>query len=249
MKKTITLLAAALMVSTSAFALSWNPEPASEQHLVGVTIGWANKTMQTDGITTSLTAVDDDQLLGNTLKVGLTITPEFKYGIGLQAGVYYEWTGNSYMYSDILGKIEWRNNNHEISIPVRLQWRYEIINGMSVYAFTGPSFDIGILYSERVKLFDAEGALAGKAFVNDYSGRYNIDSSLASVLGWSGEGKNDNVKAYKPFHPYWGFGVGFQWEYLRLQISSDWGIMNVSNNTNHAVYFNKPIEVSFSYLF
>lgn len=248
MKKTISLFAAALMVSTSAFALSWNPEPSSEQHLVGVTIGWMDKTMKTNGVTRSLTAIDN-QKLGNTLQVGLTITPEFKYGIGLQAGVYYEWTGNSAMEDFTLGKLESRINNHEISIPVRLQWRYEILNGVSLFAFTGPSFDIGLIYSERYKLYDFDGALVAKGFINDYSGSYNIDGNLAGALGLSGEGKNDNVKAYKPFHPYWGFGVGFQWEYLRLQITSDWGIMNVSNNTKNVVYYNKPIAISFSYLF
>ena len=244
MKKTISLLAAALIATTGAFALTWNPEPSSEQHLMGVTVGWMDKTM--NGLSLTQT---DNQKLGNTLQVGFTVTPEFKYGIGLQAGVYYEWTGNSSMSSYGIGKLEARKNNHEISIPVRLQWRYELVNGLSLYAFTGPSFDVGILYSERYKFYDNAGLLDSKAYISRYSGKYNVDGNLAALIGLSGKGKNDNVKSFKNFHPYWGFGIGFQWEYLRVQLSSDWGIMNVSNDVNNSVYFNKPIAVSFSYLF
>ena len=252
MKKIYSILLAALLVSGNVFAIDWDPRP---QYQFGVTVGWMDKMMRTvngDNVTNlSLTNVDGKEKLGNTLQIGVNYTPTFNYGIGLNVGVYYEWTWNNNMEDIGLGKFEAKCNNHEISIPVRAQWSLGITDNMTVYVFTGPSFDFGLLYSQRFRLYGLDGNLDEKGFVNAYSGKYNVGSKIASIAGFpsSGEGKNDNWKEYKAFHPYWGFGVGFQWEYLRLQVTSDWGIMNVSNHPDKQIYFNKPIAISFSYLF
>lgn len=250
MKKIISLVAAALVATTGAFALTWNPQPSSEQHLMGITVGWMDKTMKNNGTTNSLTAITNDQKLGNTLQVGVSFTPEFTYGIGLQAGVYYEWTMNSFDAELVGVRTESRTNNHEISIPLRLQWRYEIVNGLSLFAFTGPSFDFGLLYSERAKDYIG-GELATTYFHNAYTGTVKTKDVINNKTIQDTKSRND--KDYKAFHPYWGVGVGFQWEYLRVQLTSDWGIMDVNARTDalapKSVIFNKPIAVSVSYLF
>ena len=35
-------------------------------------------------------------------------------------------------------------SDHNLSIPLRVQWRYEIVPDWSVFVYTGPSFDIGV---------------------------------------------------------------------------------------------------------
>ncbi len=255
MKKIITLFAAALLISGNVFAIDWDPKP---EYQFGITIGWMDKMMRevsnNSTVNSSLTNINPDnaEKVGNTFQIGVNYSPAFNYGIGLNVGLYYEWTWGNYMTDiPVLGKLEAKCNNHEISIPVRAQWSMGIAENMTVYIFTGPSFDFGILHSQRFRLYGLNGNLDEKGFINSYSGRFNIDSNIAKYFGiqYSGEGKNDKMKEYKAFHPYWGFGAGFQWEYLRLQITSDWGIMNVSNHPDSKIYFNKPIAISISYLF
>lgn len=267
MKKTILSLCAVL-VASSTFALEWNPQPTSQQHLIGVSVGWVDKTMKgqmpndlslNEGViwkefNQSLTGLrwsngKPQDKVGNTLQVGFTITPEFTYGIGIQTGLYYEWTMNTYNHNIGSERYEERKNNHEISIPLRLQWRYELVGGLSLFAFTGPSFDFGLLYSERTNEYH-DGKLYSKTFHNAYTGASSV--KYPNNKEQNSSDKDRNAKDYKAFHPYWGFGLGLQWEYIRVQLTSDWGIMDVNAHTGEyekPIYFNKPISVSFSYLF
>ncbi len=266
MKKTILSLCAVL-VASSTFALEWNPQPTSEQHLIGVSVGWMDKTMKdfyykgenAVFYNRSLTSYKEFNLnhqptspkVGNTLQVGFTITPEFTYGIGIQTGLYYEWTMNTKTTKEGDYRYEGRINNHEISIPLCLQWRYELVGGLSFFAFTGPSFDFGLLYSERNNVY-YQGNLRYSTFHNAYTGKYTEKWKAKEDKENNISTKDRDAKDYKAFHPYWGFGLGLQWEYIRVQLTSDWGIMDVNAHTGEyekPIYFNKPISVSFSYLF
>ena len=151
-----------------------------------------------------------------SLKAGLYWAPEFKYGIGLQGGVYYEWS--TYVSpSDALYSIE--ISEHTVSFPLRVQYRYEILKDLSVFAYTGPSFDVSVEYKTTVSAGDMKETLY----------EYGEDSDL------------------RRFNLLWGVGIGVRYNCVQLMMGGDWGLIDISKST--PAKLNKPFFVTLSYVF
>ena len=114
-------------------------------------------------------------------------------------------------------------DEHTLSIPVRVQYRYEIIPDLSVFIYTGPSFDISLAYNATAEM---------------------------SAMGIS-ESEKDNLyndSDNNQFHLMWGVGAGVRWKFLQLNIGGDWGLTPLYKSES-GTHLNKPFHITLSYRF
>ena len=253
--KKILLLITTLVVSMMVFAegegekkFKFNPEP-SDIRPIGLTVGYVQKSFKygsniKEHAWSSVPVYysgDNDVKRQGTLQVGLNINPEFRYGIGLQTGLFYELTPSvSNFDPEINPDLKISLIDHELSIPLRISYRYEIVKNFSVFLFTGPSFDIGL--AGTYKKMNENGDWTKRDL---YSGAYS-DSYGNSEKGEKGE------KEIKRFHLMWGVGGGLQFKGLRLTLQGDWGLNNinaVTQKASDAVKLSKPFAINLSYMF
>lgn len=213
----------------------FNPEPVARKRPFGLSIGYVSKQIDNMGTKIPWVAFTwDDRKYSPALRVGLWWAPEFKYGIGLQTGIYYELSYSNYkgdVYDSILGGLLAENASlslmeHNLSIPLRLQYRYEIIPDLSVFIYTGPSFDYSVAYDATVTL----GGETRK--VSIYS------EEMEAELGGG----------FNRFNVLWGVGAGVRWKGLQLILGGDWGLTNIVKDYSGSK-LDKPFTISLQYLF
>lgn len=123
--------------------LNFNPTPQGRKRPFGITVGYVSKQINENGQKWPMVPSKNGKF-SPALILGFHIAPEIKYGIGIQTGVYYEMTRYSYNGG---AKDGGRTDvEHTLSIPLRLQYRYEIIRDLSVFLYTGPVFDVHLAY-------------------------------------------------------------------------------------------------------
>lgn len=165
-----------------------------------------------------LTPVKKDEGTSAALKIGLTVTPEFKYGIGIQTGIFYELTAASHRDRSEGYKVSM--SEHSLDIPLRVQYRYEIIRDLSVFLYTGPEFEIGLAYTMKEKADE--------------------ETDRVSLYG--------DEMPWRRFRMYWGVGAGIQWKYLQLRMGGDWGLLSCYKYVDYCK-MDKPFNICLSYLF
>ncbi len=210
----------------SKFKLQFNPTPTGDKHIFGITLGYTSKNMEYKGETKCSWLLGRENQSTPGLRFGFTATPEFKYGIGVQTGLYYE------LYREVVkdGDDNVSAMEHSVNIPLRVQYRYEIIRDLSVFLYTGPAFEVA--FGGRLKWKDGDETETEKLDGSDgiYSDGY-----------------------YRRFQMYWGFGGGVQWKNLQLRMEGDWGITHLYKKQyqggDEMVTRNKPFSICLSYLF
>ena len=85
----------ALCPAISAQGIQFNPEPITGNRALGISVGVVTKQLAQGDI--KMPWMYLDYMAGESkakqsaaLQIGLTWSPEFRYGIGLQTGLYYE---------------------------------------------------------------------------------------------------------------------------------------------------------------
>lgn len=235
MRKSIISAVAALTAMTalcpaiSAQSIQFNPEPITGNRALGISVGVVTKQLAQGDI--KMPWMYLDYLSGDSkakqsaaLQIGLTWSPEFRYGIGLQTGLYYEMSYQSKTMSEAGVSVKGSLSDHNLSIPLRVQWRYEIVPDWSVFVYTGPSFDIGV--GGKIKQ-------SGEAFGESASFEESI---------------YDKEYGFRRFNMLWGVGAGVRWKFLQLRIGGDWGLLNI-NRMDEKVTLSKPLHVTLSYMF
>ncbi len=211
--------------------LKFNPEPLGN-HPLGISIAYTSKQLkEVEGRDVSKSpwvyfGDDEYKKTSASLRAGVYWAPEFRYGIGIQTGLYYELSTSSYESGDDDSYyLKISGSEHTLSVPLRLQYRYEIIPDLSVFLYTGPSFDISLSYT----------------YVYKDSWRGNAWNEWKSNLYEEGDVSRFNV--------LWGVGAGVRWKRLQLMLGGDWGISNLSRDDSVKARLNKPFHISFTYLF
>ena len=219
----------ALCPAISAQGIQFNPEPITGNRALGISVGVVTKQLAQGDI--KMPWMYLDYMAGESkakqsaaLQIGLTWSPEFRYGIGLQTGLYYEMSYQSVNTSEEDVSIKSSLSDHTLSIPLRVQWRYEIVPDWSVFVYTGPSFDIGV--GGKIKQ-------SGEAFGESASFEESI---------------YDKEYGFRRFNMLWGVGAGVRWKFLQLRIGGDWGLLNI-NRMDEKVTLSKPLHVTLSYMF
>lgn len=174
--------------------LKFNPTPQGRKRPFGISIGYTSKQMALGPLKVSMLSEE----IGKTspaLMVGFYWAPEFKYGIGIQTGLYYEMAA----YNSA--------TEHTLSIPLRVQYRYEIIRDLSVFLYTGPSFDIhlaNLTYHDGEK----DDNYKGDSSLNRFQMLWGVGAGvrwkdlqlmMGGDWGLTSYYKGDAVKVNKPF--------------------------------------------------
>lgn len=111
-------------------------------------------------------------------------------------------------------------NEHTLSVPLRLQYRYEIIKDLSVFLYTGASFDYSLAYGIKMT--------------------YGGETKKVNLYEMEESDMNR-------FNVYWGVGAGVRYGSVQFTIGGDWGITKLYPDSETVL--NKPVTLSVSYLF
>lgn len=203
---------------SSGAKLKFNPEPVGQNRPFGFSIGYTSKQLKdVDGKYPWVYLGDDESKKSSaSLRLGFYWAPEFRYGVGIQTGLYYELSTSKYQEEDF----KMSESEHTLSIPLRVQYRYEIIKDLSVFLYTGPSFDISLAYT-------------GKASYMGEEEKYDM------------YGEDSDIKR---FNMLWGVGSGVRWKGLQLMLGGDWGMTNIYKGGDK-ITLSKPFHISLTYLF
>lgn len=206
-----------VMDEPSDVGFKFNPEPQGDKRTFGISIGYTSKQIKySDGkYPWCYIGEDESKKSSPALQVGFYWAPEFRYGVGLQTGLYYELSTSKYSGEGYSASV----SEHNLSVPVRLQYRYEIIRDLSIFLYTGPSLDVSV-------------AMKGKASYMGESEEINM---------YAEEG------APGRFNMLWGVGAGIRWKGLQLMLGGDWGMLNLYKD--EASKLSKPFHISLTYLF
>ena len=189
-----------------------------EKRTFGLSVGYVGKQLKdNDGEKYPWCSAKDESGSSAALRLGLYWAPEFRWGLGLQTGLYYEMSMSKVSEDGVSVSM----SEHALSIPLRVQYRYEIIRDLSVFIYTGPSFDISMAYNI-------------KASYMGETEKYSIydDSDMSR------------------FHLQWGVGAGVRWKGLQLMLGGDWGLTKVFKGEDpYETKLNKPFSISLTYLF
>ena len=215
--------------------IKFNPEPITRKRPFGLSVGYVSKQCDNMGLKFPWVYYGYNETKKSTpaLRVGLWYAPEFGYGIGLQTGIYYELSYSHYegsIYDDsgypLVGHADVSSMEHNLSIPLRIQYRYEIIPDLSVFIYTGSSFDFSVAYDVTMTI----GTVTEKASM--YS------KEMEEELGLS----------FNRYNILWGVGGGIRWKGLQLTLGGDWGLNNIVKGFS-GTRLNKPFSISLQYLF
>ena len=210
----------------------------------GVTVGWVFKerVYQVNGDMTLMdrqTGVDygtvrdmKETSYGNTLQVGFTFSPSFKYGLGLYSGVYYE---------------------HTWAMKQELTW-------IAPRATTQENIDLPIVITEEQTLSDGTKRRWFGSYVNSlyipihFQYQYNINPNmkLAISAGPSFEvGLNEPNYRYNKsrFNLLMGGRVGFQMYGAQISIATEWGVIKENFGNSTYAHYHRPISIQLSYMF
>lgn len=155
-------------------------------------------------------------------KIGATVDFDIKYDITIQTGLYYSLAygmnrqsyPHPYPDSDIYIQdseyVNYCTMLHQLDVPVRLTYSLKIWKDLRLFAFAGPTFQIGLSQLEEVE-----------AHLSDI-----ITSKTDIVTGTTDLYK----KKILPFNFMLGAGGGIQWKNYRLQAGFDFGLNNLYRN-------------------
>lgn len=164
-------------------------------------------------------------------KIGATVDFDIKYGMSIQTGLYYlmAYGTNSQSYPHLSEYVDYSTTMYQLDIPVRFSYTIKIWKDLSLFAFAGPTFNIGLAMPEKA---DAHLSAITEEMTGIQSGTTNL-----------------YCKKVLPFNFMLGAGGGIQWENYRLQSGYDFGMHNIYRNTYGYIMKQWNWFASFSYAF
>lgn len=164
-------------------------------------------------------------------KIGATVDFDIKYGMSIQTGLYYlmAYGTNSQSYPHLSEYVDYSTTMYQLDIPVRYSYTIKIWKDLSLFAFAGPTFNIGLAMPEKA---DAHLSAITEEMTGIQSGTTNL-----------------YCKKVLPFNFMLGAGGGIQWKNYRLQSGYDFGMHSIYRNTYGYIMKQWNWFASFSYAF
>lgn len=164
-------------------------------------------------------------------KIGATVDFDIKYGMSIQTGLYYlmAYGTNSQSYPHLSEYVDYSTTMYQLDIPVRFSYTIKIWKDLSLFAFAGPTFNIGLAMPEKA---DAHLSAITEEMTGIQSGTTNL-----------------YCKKVLSFNFMLGAGGGIQWKNYRLQSGYDFGMHNIYRNTYGYIMKQWNWFASFSYAF
>lgn len=208
---------------------SWN-SPADSK-FIGLSLGYVTKqwSLHQDGRSEKIGYWEDNKNLTG-LQVGIRVEPQFKYGFGLNTGLYYEYyysnTDNAYISDDYNNELGCKGKlqEHNIYLPLHFEYRLHFSGKFKVFFFGGLGFDYGL--GGTIKYTDIPG--------------YE-DATFDDIY--------EDSWAWKRFNTSLEYGAGIYICGVQLNLGMTKGLINMSGDTDVKVKMNKNLSIGLSYMF
>ena len=210
--------------------------PKGDPHPIGLSLGYVQKqwVWKTDEETAKFGAWDKNESYLAGMQVGVRVEPLFKYGFGLNTGLFYEYyqslsdkqTGT---YTDMPGEFEYRAtySEHSLYLPLHLEYRLNLSKYFQLFVEAGPSIDFG-LGAKLTALADGDD--------EPFFTETNIYRN--SELGFPNKRLNASFD----------FGAGFRLNKLQFNVGMSKGLLNISSNSDINITQNKNLTASLSWM-
>lgn len=198
-----------------------------DEKIAGLSAAYVQKHWKVtgDGISEKVGYWDDSKSISG-LQVGFRIEPLFKYGFGIDSGIYYEYyysKSQPMIYNEYDGYEEYRAilEEHVLYIPAHFEYRANIHKNFQIFAYAGFGFDFGL--SAKLKT-DNENLT-----FEDNNGYKDMD--------W----KRVNIS--------FEYGGGIRLWAAQLNFTMADGLINMSQSDDHKVKLNKSLMCALSVMF
>lgn len=229
---------------------------------VGLSVGYVSKQwrIESGGQTTKLGHWQDSKQVQG-IQAGLVAEPQFKYGLGLFIGIFYEYyytkdepwkkdessqtdkpasniSGENHPVQRTRGSnykgrdhLKYTQSEHALYIPVRLEYRANFSKDFQLFAYGGLAADIGL------------------------GGNYEIYNETADfeTISMSGSDIYDNPNlchGWKSFNLSYEFGGGLRVaRHIQLGFTMSKGLLNMSESDNYKVYQDKNLMLTLAVMF
>lgn len=199
----------------------------------GLSVGYVSKewTYQNEDYKESWSIFDNKWL--NGLQIGLRYEPLFKYGFGLDVGLYYEYyydRSEELIDTDEWGEYSYRISfsEHVLHIPIHAEYRLNFSESFQMFFYAGFDFDCG-LYGKFA--FTEVGA-------DEPYGVMDEDIYSEDIL-------LDRQRCNFSF----AFGGGLRFKALQLNAGTGMGLVNMSDSPEYKVKQNNPLKISLAVMF
>ena len=139
MKRIIAILAVAALAVTSAFAQDFS-----------VGAGYLNS------VSTAKYAETVNKTVSNGFYAGVGAETAINGFASVSTGVYYSFITFYSTASAVIANAQSRTNEHYVNVPVHLNLGYELSGGMRLFAYAGPTLNVGLISKTKA---DASVAL------------------------------------------------------------------------------------------
>ncbi|MBO6170337.1 MAG: outer membrane beta-barrel protein [Bacteroidales bacterium] len=151
-------------------------------------------------------------------------------GLGFVPGLYFSLITESKQDSatiPYLGTQSAKSTFTEMAfnVPTVLKYSFALSGGAKVFAYAGPTFQLGLSSKTRV---DASGIISGSGDVNDYY--------------------SDDV-GYNRFNVLVGGGVGFVISRIMVNLGYDYGVTNTLRGVSNASAHRSNLHLGVGYIF
>lgn len=166
------------------------------------------------------------------IQFGIRFNPQFKYGFGLDTGIFYEYYHNkSSLYDDGINEEGTFNyyktlNEHVLRIPLHLEYRLNFSKSFQIFIFGGVSADYIIAGNMS---YTQQG----------YQSPYEVKKDIYGTI----------IPSAKRYNASLSFGGGFRFSALQFNVGSQIGLIDVSPSTEYSLRQNNPLSVTLSIMF
>ncbi len=197
--------------------------PDDEQGVFGFSVGYVQKqwAVKEEGETNKMGYWDDTKHLSG-IQAGFRVEPLFKYGFGIDTGLYYEYyhsKSKPISYDGI--EFEPTLNEHSLYLPVHLEYRLNFSKEFQLFFYGG----IGLDY-----------VLSAKLKTNHEDLSYDEDDAY------------DNA-SLKKFNTSLEYGGGFRIYGVQVNFTLANGMLNIYKESGAEIKQNKNLMCNLSYMF
>lgn len=198
---------------------------------IGLSLGYVTKqwSISQNGVVEKMGYWDDKKHLTG-IQAGIRIEPQFKYGFGINTGLYYEYyfsnTDEATIDDEYANSLSCRGKleEHNLYLPIHLEYRLHFSDNFNAFFFGGVGLDYGL--GGTLKFKDIPGC---------------EDTTFDNIY--------DNSWAWKRFNTSLEYGFGFRIYGVQIHASMAKGLINMSDENEVKVKMNKNLSVGISFMF
>lgn len=199
--------------------------PYPDEGRFGISVGYVQKqwAIKEDGVGETIkTGYWDDTKQLSGIQAGLRVEPLFKYGFGIDTGLYYEYYYSKSKPTSYDGiEFEPSISEHSLYLPVHLEYRFNFCKAFQLFFYGG----IGLDY-----------VLSAKIKTNDEDLSYDKDDAYENA-------------SLKKFNTSLEYGGGFRINGVQVNLTLTNGLLNIYKESDAEIKQSKNLMCNLSYMF